>query len=163
MSPSQSRDPVDAASLQDYLHEHIPLTRSMGVAVTEAGADEIVLRAPLEPNINHRDTVFGGSASALAILAGWALVHVRLGGSGRSARRIVIQRNRMEYLLPVEGAFRARCAAPDPERWDRFVRTLERKGIGRVSLEATVETGGKAVGRFEGDYVALEDGDGTER
>lgn len=158
MSATESLDGVGAAGLEAYLHEHIPLTRSMEVTVLEAGESEIVLEAPLEPNINHRDTVFGGSASALAILAGWAQVHVRLRREGHSPRRIVIQRNRMEYLLPIEGPFRARCGAPEPERWSRLLRMLDRRGIGRVGLEATLEAGGEVAGRFEGEYVVLEDG-----
>lgn len=160
MSATESLDAVDAADLEAYLHEHIPLTQRMEVSVLEAGREEIVLEAPLEPNINHRDTVFGGSGSALAILAGWALVHVRLSHEGHSPRRIVIQRNQMEYLLPIEGSFQARCRAPEPASWSRFLRMLDRHDIGRIALEATLEEDGKVVGRFEGQYVVLEDGGG---
>ena len=46
--------------------------------------DTVVIEAPLAPNINHRKTVFGGSASALGILAAWSLVHLRLAGTGSS-------------------------------------------------------------------------------
>lgn len=157
MSPTHTHEPVDARGLQAYLHDHIPLTRSMQVSVVEAGEEGVVLEAPLPPNINHRDTVFGGSASALAILAGWALVHVRLRKEGHSPRRIVIQRNRMEYLLPIDGSFRAECLPPDRREWDRFLRMLDRKGVGRVRLKATLEAGDEVVGRFEGEYVALEE------
>lgn len=59
--------------LEQYLHEHIPLSRAMGVEVQEADWNGVTLRAPLAPNNNHRETVFGGSASAVAILAAWAL------------------------------------------------------------------------------------------
>jgi thioesterase domain-containing protein len=69
---------VDRWELAQYLHEHIPLSRAMGVEVVEATWDGVSLRAPLAPNINHRETVFGGSASAVAILAAWALLYVRL-------------------------------------------------------------------------------------
>ena len=50
----------------------------MGVEVIEAAWNGVTLRAPLAPNINHRETVFGGSASAVAILAAWAILYVRL-------------------------------------------------------------------------------------
>lgn len=146
---------VDAPALEAYLHEHIPLTRNMEVSVEVASADRIVLRAPLEPNINHRDTVFGGSASALAILSGWALVHVRLRHRALSPRRIVIQRNQMEYLRPIDGPFRAACGAPTDEDWSRFLRTLDRRDVGRVALDATLEAGDELAGRFQGEYVAM--------
>lgn len=151
---------VSPAELESYLHDHIPLTAAMGVSVDRAEQDRIVLRAPLEPNINHRKTVFGGSASALAILAGWALVHVRMRRLGHSPGRIVIQRNQMEYRRPIEGEFTAICTGPEPEAWDRFVRILERKGMARIALEVTVEVDGEPAGHLEGAYVVVEeDGD----
>lgn len=149
---------VDVTALEAYLREHIPITRAMDVSVEFADVDRVVLRAPLEPNINHRDTVFGGSASALAILAGWTLVHLRMRWLGHSPRRIVIQRNRMEYLRPIEGEFRAVCQAPGAEAWSRFLRILDRRRMGRISLDATLRADGEVAGLFHGDYVAMEDG-----
>jgi thioesterase domain-containing protein len=52
--------------LEHYLHEHIPLSQDMGVEVVMADWNGVTLRAPLTPTINHRETVFGGSASAAA-------------------------------------------------------------------------------------------------
>lgn len=151
---------MEASELQRYLHEHIPITSAMEVSVGSAREDRIVLRAPLEANINHRDTVFGGSASALAILAGWALVHVRMRALGHSPRRIVIQRNRMEYDHPIEGDFSAECRAPDADAWSRFLRILDRRGMARITLDARVLFGSTVAGRFQGDYVVMEDGPG---
>ena len=53
--------------VEEYLHRHIPLSKAMGIQVVEASADGVVLGAQFEPNLNHQDTVFGGSASAAAI------------------------------------------------------------------------------------------------
>ena len=155
---------MNPSDVERYLHEHIPLTASMGVSVEIAGQDRVVLRAPLDPNINHRDTVFGGSASALAILAGWTLVHVRMREMGHSPRRIVIQRNTMEYERPIAGDFTAVCRAPTAEAWKRFLRILERRGMARITLEATLYAEGpvdpEPAGRFDGAYVVMEDPQG---
>jgi len=62
---------VTLGELQDYLHEHIPISSAMGVRVVACDESGVRLTAPLYPNINHRATVFGGSASAVAILAAW--------------------------------------------------------------------------------------------
>ena len=75
-------EPATPAQLQLYLHQHIPLSAAMQVRVLAATPDEVLLQAPLAPNINHRETVFGGSASALAILAAWSLVHTRMRAQG---------------------------------------------------------------------------------
>jgi len=51
---------MNEQELERYLHERIPLSLAMGVEVRAAGAAGVELHAPLEPNINHRDTVFDG-------------------------------------------------------------------------------------------------------
>ena len=47
--------------VERYLHEHIPLSKSMEVKVKQVDENGITLKAALLPNINHRSTVFGGS------------------------------------------------------------------------------------------------------
>lgn len=145
---------MDAAELERYLHDHIPLSRAMAVSVVAAAPTEVLLHAPLAPNINHRDTVFGGSASAICILAAWALVHVRLRDAGVVAR-LVIQRNTMEYLSAVEGAFSARAMFRDEAEWHRFARALDRKRKARIDIKATLESAGLTAGALEGTFVAL--------
>lgn len=120
----------------------------------EAGPERVRIEAPLEPNLNHRLTAFGGSVAALAILSGWALVHTRLRHAGMRART-VIQRSALDYTAPIESAFTAVCDAPDPAAWARFVRTLERRGRARIGVDARVEVGGHAAASFEGAYVAM--------
>jgi thioesterase domain-containing protein len=140
--------------LEQYLHDHIPLSAAMQVHVLDLSADEVVLGAPLAPNINHRHTVFGGSASALAILAAWSLLHTRLAAEDLTTR-LVIQRNTVTYDKPLNGAFRARAVAPASGLWEAFTRTLRRKGRARISVRATLLEGDVEAGQLEGDFVAL--------
>jgi thioesterase domain-containing protein len=146
---------MDASTLQQYLHDHIPISAAMQIEVVSVGDQGIVLGAPLEPNINHRETVFGGSASAVAILAAWSLVHVRLRQAGITSR-IVIQRNISDHDLPIHGAFTARSYIGDPDSWLRFMKLLERRGRARVVVSSVLESDGEVVGRFEGVFVALD-------
>lgn len=141
-------------ALERYLHDHIPLSAAMGVAVLAVAEDSVLLRAPLEPNINHRETVFGGSASALAILSAWSLLHTRLLRDG-IACRLVIQRNTMEYERPIPSAFTARATLDSADVWPRFMNTLARRGRARVLVSAVLECGDDTVGRFTGEFVAL--------
>ena len=146
-----------SSELEQYLHEHIPLSQSMGVSVVSVDIDTVILEAPLGPNINHRETVFGGSASALAILAAWSLLHIRLRAEGIDAR-LVIQRNTMEYEQPICGEFTARSSLDQIEGWSRFIRILERKGRARVTVLSVLEHSGRVVGRLSGEFVALSAG-----
>ena len=148
---------MSANDVERYLHEHIPLSKAMAVSVASVEPNEVVLRAPLAPNINHRETVFGGSASALAILAAWSLLHVRLRSEGL-ASRLVIQRNTMEYEHPILGDFTARASLERPEHWHQFTRMLARKGKARITVCSVLEHAGQVVGRLTGEFVALGNG-----
>jgi thioesterase domain-containing protein len=140
--------------LERYLHDHIPLSRAMQVRVVEIQSTSVTLGAPLAPNINHRDTVFGGSASALAILSAWSLLHTRLTARGLPSR-LVIQRNAMEYQLPILGDFTATAAIVDMQAWDLFLRMLQRKDKARISVASVLHSDGKQVGQLDGEFVAL--------
>lgn len=145
---------MEPRDLQQYLHDHIPISAAMQVEVLEVSREGVTLQAPLQPNINHRDTVFGGSASAVAILAAWSLVHLRLREAGLSCR-VVIQRNAQDHDLPIPGNFTARSFIDDPLRWERFMKLLRKRGRARLAVSALLEFQGRVAGRFEGTFVAL--------
>ena len=145
---------MEPHELARYIHEHIPLSKAIGVSVLAIEDDAVTLQAPLEPNLNHQQTVFGGSASALAILASWALVHVRLQSEG-IADRLVIQRNVVEYQYPILGQFTARSMLEHPEGWKAFTAMLARKGKARITVLAVLEHMGRVAGRFSGQFVAF--------
>jgi thioesterase domain-containing protein len=145
MSPSE---------LEKYLHDHIPLSKAMEVSVLKIDDNEVVLRAPLTPNINHRATVFGGSSSALAILSAWALLHTRMRNLGIESR-LVIQRNTMEYEKPIEGEFIAQSSLQQKEAWPKFTHTLIRKGKARIVVISVLMYAGVIVGKLTGEFVAL--------
>jgi thioesterase domain-containing protein len=140
--------------VERYLHEHIPLSQAMGVRVVTAGPEGVTLSAPLAPNINHRETVFGGSASALAILASWTLIHLRLSAAGIRCR-LVIQRNSMSYSKPILDEFAARTLPLDDEAWETFLKMYDRWQRARIRVRSVLECRGEQVGELEGDFVAL--------
>ena len=144
---------MDLAVLQKYLHDHIPLSKAMDVEVVEATDDGVTLAAPLAPNINHRETVFGGSASAVSILSAWTLMYLRLKSEQLNVR-IVIQKNTMTYERPMTGKFAASAAISDTRAWRRFTDTLRRKSRGRFTVRSILHCHSEKVGEFEGDFVA---------
>ena len=140
--------------LTTYLRTNIPLTAAMEVSAISVAPDTVVLEAPLAPNINHRKTVFGGSASSLAILAAWSLIHLRLAESNLD-HRLVIQRNTMTYDAPMEGTFTATSTFAEGTDWTKFLDTLERRGKARIGAVAELSYAGKPAGRLEADFVAI--------
>ena len=140
--------------MESYLHEHIPLSLAMKARVVEATPEGVTLAAPLEPNLNHRETAFGGSVAALAILAGWTLMHVLLRDAGIPAHT-VIQTSEIRYLAPIEAPFEARARPPASTGWRRYLAALERRGRARVRLQVDVRSGGALVATLEGAYVSF--------
>ena len=106
----------------------------------------------LQEEVDSRD--LGGSVAALAILAAWSLLHLRLRAAG-IANRLVIQRSTVDYELPIAGAFTARAALAEPARWEPFVKLLQRRGKARIAVLAALEYEGRIAARFSGEFVAL--------
>jgi thioesterase domain-containing protein len=140
--------------LTTYLYEHIPLTRALGVVAQAWDGRTLSLRAPLEPNRNLRGTAFGGSLAALAIVCGWAALHLAL-GEGAGDLRLVIQRSTLDFQTPVEGEFSAVASVPDGDAWARFLRGLKRRGRARIAVPGDIRCDGRIAGRHEGVYAAL--------
>jgi thioesterase domain-containing protein len=145
---------MNPSEIQNYLYEHIPLSAAMAIEVLEADDEHVCMQAPLLPNINHRSTVFGGSASAVAILAAWSLLNLRLRAAGLPCQ-LVIQRNSMEYRRPIASSFRAVARLVEPNSWERFHTTLVRRNKARIRVLAVLESEGHEAGFFEGVFVAL--------
>lgn len=139
--------------LTEYLHDVIPLSAAMEARVIEVREGTVTVEAPLGPNSNHRGTAFGGSLSALAVIAGFSTVLLGLRLAGFQ-HRVVIQRNEYSYLLPAVSSFTA-TARIEPRRWQRFINTIERRGRGRVIVDVTVSSDGHRVGHLEGVFAAL--------
>ena len=138
--------------LESVLHEEIPLTRAMGVAVLEWSGSALRIGAPLTNNVNHKCTAFGGSLYVMAVLSGWGLLYVLLKQAGLSAH-IVIQESHIEYTAPVTNDIVAECRLPADAALARLIKTFERKGRARIELNAVVMQAGEPAVTFKGRYV----------
>lgn len=145
---------MERQELEQFLHEHIPLSKAIGIEVQESNSECVILSAPLIPNLNHQSTVFGGSASAVAILSAWALLYVRLRQAGLQSR-LVIQKNTMVYERPIADKFVASSSVGDPSAWKKFQEVFQRKRRARISVKVTIQCNGEKVGEMNGDFVAL--------
>jgi thioesterase domain-containing protein len=140
--------------LETFLRSRIPLSAAMAVEVRTASPSAVVIFAPLAPNLNHRDTAFGGSVSAVAILAAWSVLYVRMQAEGL-AGRIVIRRNTMSYDRPIAGDFTASATAPEATDWAKFRATLARNRTARIRVGASIESAGERAGELEGEFAVL--------
>jgi thioesterase domain-containing protein len=150
-----AEDSDQVQALETVLHRDIPLTRDMGVKVLSWHEHQLRLHLPLEPNVNHKSTLFGGSLYCGAVLAGWGWLHLRLKEAGIEDGHIVIQEGQISYPLPVKTDGVAICDAPDDGAWERFLTMYRRRGRARLTLKTQIVgegTDASAV-EFSGQYV----------
>jgi thioesterase domain-containing protein len=141
---------------RDYLYQHIPLSRAMGIDVTEVSCERVALSIPLEPNINHQLTAFGGSISAAAMLSCWMLAYLRLNQSPNPTR-LVIHKNRIVYRRPISEAFEAICTFSDDEAWQEVLDMLDNFGKTKIQLNASICCAGQEAAAFWGSFVVVSD------
>jgi len=143
----------DADALSEVWLSRMPITAALGIELAALGPDGLVLAMPLDPNRNHKGTLFAGSLAALATLAGWSAVWLLARHAGEAAH-VVIQDSSIRYLRPVRTDAIARCEVPDPESRDRLLTTFRRRGRARLALQVTVhDADGEEVAVFQGRYV----------
>jgi thioesterase domain-containing protein len=146
---------TDSRYLESVLHHDIPLTRDMGLRVLDWREQQLSLYLPLDPNVNHKSTMFGGSLYCGAVLAGWGWLHLRLKEEGITDGHIVIQEGQISYPLPVTGDATAICPAPDERVWKKFLAMYRRYGRARLVLQTRIVNVGSEVDAvtFSGQYV----------
>lgn len=137
---------------ETFLHEQIPISRAMGVGVESCGPDRLVLTAPLDVNHNHLGTAFGGSLGAIATLAGYTMLWVRM---AERNSHIVIRDSRIRYNHPVKREIRAICQEPDEKLFAAFMKCFREKGKARIRLRVTVSEDDQTCLEFEGEFVAM--------
>jgi thioesterase domain-containing protein len=145
---------LDPSRLAAVLQREIPISQALGVNVLACSPQYVILDAPLAPNHNHRGTAFGGSLSAVALLAAYGLVWAALEHAGYRAA-VLVGESSTRYLRPVTRDFAARCDAPEGARLDSFLDTLRRRRRSRIILESSIRESGELAVAFRGSFVAV--------
>lgn len=148
-------DSLTEKSLEAFLHAKIPLTRAMGLRVAESSAQRLVLEAPLDKNVNHLGTAFGGSLHTLPTLACYAALWTLLREAGIDGH-VVVKQSEAFYRQPVTGTLRAVCVRPAATEVSEFISELRRHKKARMELTAIVEgSNGKPAVEYSGSFVAV--------
>ncbi|MBN1648415.1 MAG: YiiD C-terminal domain-containing protein [Spirochaetales bacterium] len=140
---------------EQYIHEHIPVTAAMDFSVSEYSDTRIVLSAPLDTNINHRQSVFGGSISSLLIMSAWAYMYAILQTLGEKGT-IVIQNSNVNYYKPIRNDFQAESIEAEKSEYERFVRMLKKFGKSRMIVRSKITEDGEALASFSGSFVVVK-------
>lgn len=147
---------ISPRGLTTFLHDQIPLARAMEMKVVEAGAERVVLSAPLAPNRNHLGTAFGGSLQALPTLACYSALWMTLREAGYDGH-VVVKSSHATFHDPLAGDLRAVCVRPSAAEVTPFLATLRRHKKARMELHSEVAGAvpGKPAVKFTGSFVAV--------
>lgn len=138
--------------LQEVLHTEIPLTKHIGLSVVEYTDLSLTLSAPLENNINHKCTAFGGSLYSVSVLSGWGLIYLLLKQHNLSGH-IVIQESHIKFINPVNSAITSKCTFQSTQQCDKFINMYNRKGVARIKLTSKISSDNENAVIFNGSYV----------
>ena len=127
----------EVSRFEHALLADIPLARAMQLTVRHFDEGELVLAAPLAPNINDKGCAFGGSLVSLLTLAGWGLLVLQLQALGRQCD-IYVQDSTVRYLAPVWTDIAAHARLSTETAWPTFVETLAARGRARASVDCRV-------------------------
>lgn len=137
--------------LASIWHREIPLSAAMGLEIADYAGDELVVRAPLAPNVNLHGTVFAGSLYSVCALTGWGAIWLMLRPRGLDAH-IVLADGRIRYRRAVAEDIVCRCRF-DSAAQAVNLEQLERTGAAPFPLVCTVEAGGRRAVSFDGAYA----------
>lgn len=140
--------------IEQLVHKKIPISKDMGISLSKYDAEGLVVKAPLHKNINHKQTVFGGSLNAVATLSGWIFLYLMLDGF-ESPAHIVIQKSSIRYLKPVPNDFEAICEWPDHKELVSFQKMYQKKRRARIELHSKILVNGEPAVLFDGVFVAM--------
>lgn len=144
---------MNPTALEKFLHEQIPLTKAQGITIVHADETGVRIRAPLSLNHNHMNTAFGGSLSSLLITACYTSLYFRMSAELQRFH-LLIKKEETLYRLPVSGDIEVDCALPEAAEYERFLQTLQRKGLARITLTSLVMVGAQKACEFRGEFVA---------
>ena len=139
------------AELERTWHREIPMSAAMQIEVVEFANDQLVVRAPLAPNVNVHGTAFAGSLYAIAALCGWGMTWLQL-KSRHIEGNIVIADGHIHYAAPVQQEIIAMCRFGGAELETAMAR-LTSTGKTRFKLECVIDAHGDEAAHFTGDYA----------
>lgn len=128
---------MDTQRIQDIIEQEIPMVKQMGVTFTNFKTDSCEARVPLEPNHNHKGTVFGGSLYSVCTSACYGLMYSLQIENQLEAFDLVIGEGKIRYLKPVEKDFAVK-AEIIPADWSECKKKLASNGFGKIQLKAKV-------------------------
>lgn len=128
--------------INNYLNLNVPLFRAMNASLEKWDGNLLVMKAPLEPNINDKGTAFGGSLVTLSYLTGWAITRINILQNGENAD-IMVTSSVIQFLRPVHGEIIAECQQPACSEVKYLLDRYRQYGKANWNIEIIIQTNDK--------------------
>ena len=147
-------NPNTLEHLVDYLRHRVHMTGHFQIMAGDLTGDSLTLCAPLEANLNDKQTAFAGTLATLCTLSGWAMTSLVCGERGLEAD-IAVVRSDIAYLRPCgDDPITARCFRPDALVVTQFLDEMQSRARAELELRAEVRSREKQAVEFVGRYCA---------
>lgn len=145
---------MQADDLGQLLLSEIPISNEMGIGKFKLEKNQFSFELPLQPNINHKGTLFGGSLYSAGALSCYGLFLSGLRQQSVGTNNIVIGEGTMKYLAPVDANARVQAFWNSESEREQFFKTLAAKNKARVLMRAQILVNEKVCAEFSGHFVA---------
>lgn len=143
-----------AKDLETLLKTEIPIAQAIGIRDLQLGEGSLTFTLPLQPNINHKGTLFGGSLYSAGALSCYGLFLLGLRNESVSTNNIVISEGSMRYLAPVNQDARVTALWSSAAERSRFFASLMSRKKARVPMKAVISIQDLICAEFTGEFVA---------
>lgn len=135
------------------LGDGVPLVGHMQLDVVSWRPGQVIVEAPLRPNLNTHGTAFGGSLYCIASMAGWAITHLTLMEAGFMPS-VWIVKGEINYMRPVRGPLRATALLSEEARTG-LVEQFKTRGKAKTTVEIHVQEEGQDCVLLTAIYAAV--------
>lgn len=145
---------MDLKALKYKLHSQIPLTKFMQIDIKEIKNNCLITTAPIEKNINDKQTGFAGSLSTLVTISAWSACYLNVIDLGFNKNcMIAVIKSDTAYRAPVTKELYCKTILPSKEQLQTLKRKLQEKKSASIRIKSQILQDDKVCVDFEGVYV----------
>lgn len=139
--------------LEEKLHKQIPLTKYMQIKASKINEQELITKAPIQPNINDKGTGFAGSLSTLVTISAWCACFLESYKLKHEDAMIAVIKSDTSYRKPVKKELICKTTLPSKEQVETLKRKLEEKGSASLRIKSQIIEDDEVCVDYEGVYV----------
>jgi len=146
---------AEAQAFMAELQRDIPLAGFMQLETVAWDGHSLTLKAPLQPNINDKNTAFAGALASLVTVTGWAALML-WSREHLGACQVAVYESEIKYRYPISQDFSATAVLPDPEAMAAVALQIRSKGKARAHLQVAIAEAGRAAVTLTAGYAVWQ-------